>query len=201
MRRLHGFRIYICALALAALAWGAQGRGKRSSSASYDGTVDFGAQVLQLEGGCLSLEGTVRSGEFFADLTRVDSGGQPEFRKAGRVVTEYPETLTTSIRLVGGKCAESVSSSPASIFGGDSSALEFEVEWKDGMQLRPATLSPVFAKCVGSRIITDLTKKFSLPQITCEMTVDSHGIALHNHLIVSVYSADGKRLTRLSAAP
>ena len=33
-------------------------------SQGYDGTVDFGAQLIYLDDGCLDLDGTVTSGNF-----------------------------------------------------------------------------------------------------------------------------------------
>jgi hypothetical protein len=176
----------------------AEARGK---SATYDGAIDFGAQLLSLNDGCLSVEGTMTSGSFFKDLKRSDLGIEPEYKKDGKVVREYPEFLTTSIRIVGEQCAATLPNSVSSIFNGDSYTLTFEVEWKDGMELRPASLSPAVAHCVGYRVTTDLSRSSTIPAITCEMTVDSRGVSLGNHLIVSVFSADGTRLTRLSAAP
>jgi hypothetical protein len=37
--------------------------------------------------------------------------------------------------------------------------------------------------------------------LLCQLTVESKGIPLGEHLIVSVFAPDGKRLTRLSARP
>jgi hypothetical protein len=199
MSRHRYLRGILLTLIACALPIGAHARGRKD--ATYDGTVDFAAQLLHLDDGCLSVDGTVTSGKFFEDLKRTDTGSQPEYRRGGQVVTEYPESLTTSIRIVGDQCAAALPNSPSAIFNGDSYSLTFEVEWKDGMQLRPAVLSPVVAHCAGSRILTVPSRDFTIPSITCQMTVDSRGVPLVNHLIVSVFSADGKRLTRLSAAP
>jgi hypothetical protein len=178
---------------------GTHARGKKSTS--YDGTVDFGAQLLHVGDGCFSVDGSVRAGDFFEDLERIDIASGSEFRKDGRVVTKYPESLTTSIRILGDQCAGAFSIAPSSIFNGDSYSLTFEVEWKDGVQLTPAVLSPAVAHCAASRIATNASKDSTFPAITCQMTVDSKGIPLANHLIVSVFAADGERLVRLSARP
>jgi hypothetical protein len=171
------------------------------SNPTYDGTIDFGAQLLELPDGCLALNGTVSSGTFFQDLRRIEIGNRFEYRKRGKVVTEYPESLTTSIRIEGDRCTAALSNSPSSVFQGDSYSVKFQVEWKDGMELRPAALSPLIARCTGS-VSTPIPKRdFTIPFVTCEMTVDSKGVPLGDHLIVSVFTADGKRLTRLSAGP
>jgi hypothetical protein len=167
---------------------------------SYEGMVGFGAQQLYLQDGCLSVDGALTSGNFFADLRRSDLDGQSEFRKSGKLVTEYPESISTSIRVAGDPCSSAPGRTPSSVFIGDSYSLKFVVEWKDGMQLRPASVAPG-VRCMASSLLTNSSKDVTIPAITCQMTIDSKGVPLANHLIVSVFSADGRRLTRLSAAP
>jgi hypothetical protein len=178
---------------------GAHARGRKG--VTYDGAVDFGVQQVHLDDGCLAVDGTVKSGKFFEDLKRLDNNAQAEYRKAGKVVKEYPQSLTTSIRVMGDRCADGLLNATAAVFGSGSYSLTFKVAWKDGMQLRPAALSPVVAECVGSRVSTNPGGDSIFPAITCQLTVDSKGVSLDNHLIVSVFAPDGTRITRLSAAP
>lgn len=176
----------------------ASARGRNNPT--YDGAIDFGSQVIRLQDGCLDVQGRVTSGDFFEDLQRTETGGQFEFKKRGKLVTEYPESLSTSIRIAG-ECAVPLSNPPSSVFQGDSYSLTLQVEWKEGMELRPAALSPVVARCVGSSSIPIPSQGSSIPVVTCQMTVDARGVPLVDHLIVSVFGSDGKLLTRLSAAP
>jgi hypothetical protein len=172
-----------------------------NGSAAYEGTVDFGAQVIQLDDGCLAVDGKMTSGAFFEDLKRIEIGRQFEFRKHGRAVKEYPDSLTTSILIAGGHC-ESTSSNPGSpVFQGNDYTLRFQVDWKEGMQLRPAALSPVAAHCTGYSPIKQPGQDHANQVVLCQLTVDSKGVPLGDHLIVSIFSVDGKRLTRLSARP
>jgi hypothetical protein len=171
------------------------------SNATYDGDIAFGSQLLYLDDGCLSVDGTVTSGTFFDNLKRTDLGGRFQYKKQGRVVTEYPASLTTFIRLVGDKCAAELSNAPSAVFSGDSFSVKLAVEWKEGMELRPATLSPVIAHCVGATSVAIPHQDFTIPSVTCQLTIDSKGVPLADHIIVSVFGADGIRLTRLSAAP
>jgi hypothetical protein len=173
-------------------------RGKNDET--YDGAVDFGAQLLHLDGGCLSLDGSVESGNFFNDLKRIDVGNGFEYWKGGRVVTEYPESLTTSIHIAGNRCAPALSNSPSSIFRDGSYSLKFQVEWKEGMQMRPAVLSSAPARCIGYSSIT-IPGHETIPSMTCQLTIESKGVPLEAHLIVSIFAVDGTRLTRLSARP
>jgi hypothetical protein len=197
MNRLE--RAILLSVVAGIFAIGAEARGRNSSS--YDGAIDFGPQLLQLGDGCVAVDGTLSSGSFFDDLKRIDTGSHLEFRKSGKAVTEYPESVTTSIRIVGDQCGVGLSNAPSSIFSGDSYSVKFKVEWKHGMQLRPASLSAVAPRCAGFSSIPIPHQDFAIPSITCQLTVESKGVPLGEHLIVSVFSADGKRLTRLSARP
>jgi hypothetical protein len=176
-----------------------RGDARGRNGTTHDGAVDFGAQLLHLDDGCLSLDGTVTSGTFFEHLKRTEINSRFEFKKRGRVVADYPESLTTSIRIAGSQCA-TLSNRPSAVFRGDSYSLKFQVEWKEGMQLRPAALSPVGARCVGFSSVV-IPSQETIPSITCQLTVDSKGVPLDDHLIVSIFAPDGTRLTRLSAGP
>lgn len=199
-RDRHSAKILL-ALLIGLLPIGASARSRKD--ATYDGSVDFGSQLLNLKGGCFAVDGSVRSGNFFDDLKRIDSGDQIEYVKEGKVLTEYPDSVTTSIRIMGSDCTQGYSGPALPIFEGNSYSMTFQVQWKDGMQLTPAMLSPAVAHCVGTRIITNASRDSTstFPALTCELTVESRGVSLMKHLIVSVFSPDGSRLVRLSAAP
>ena len=186
--------LLIGALPMAAKAGG-------NGGAAYDGTVDFGPQVIQLDDGCLAVDGKMASGAFFEDLKRVEIGHQFEFRKHGRAVSEYPDSLTTSILIAGGQCESALSNPGSAIFQGNAYKLRFQVDWKEGMQLRPAALSPVAARCTGYSPVKAPGHELGSAAVLCQLTVDSKGVPLGDHLIVSIFSVDGKRLTRLSARP
>lgn len=197
----YSYRSQILIVAVVALSpMAAYARGK--TIPADGGAVNFGAQLLHSEDGCVSLDGTVASGDFFDNLKREDGGSQPEYTKQGKTVTEYPELLTASIRILGNQCAARDSGTRSSIFNEDSFSLTFGVEWKSGMRVRPAVLSSVSARCIGSSVLINPSGGISaVPSLTCQITVNAKGVPLADHLIVSVFSADGKRLTRLSAAP
>ena len=199
MNRLRYLQMILVILVVGMFPAFVHARGR--SNLTYDGLVNFGPQLLYLDDGCLSVDGTVTSGTFFEDLKRNDNGSLPEYRKRGELVTEYPESLTASIRIIGNQCA-AARGSHSPVFDGDSYSLTFEVDWKNGFQLSPAALTPIVAHCVGSSVLINPTgDDIFAPSVTCQLTVASKGVPLTDHLIVSVFAADGKRLTRLSAAP
>jgi len=168
--------------------------GARAHSGTYEGVIEFGSQLLYLKDGCLSIHGTVSAGGFFQDLRRIDIGGQLEYTKRGQVVKEYPESLTASIDI--DQCLAQSPDSTPSIF---SHSFKFEVDWKHEMRLRPAVLLPTVAHC--ARYLPVGLFGEDPPSIRCEMTVASKGVPLADHLIVLIFEADGRRLTRISAAP
>ena len=171
-----------------------------NSTSSHEETVAFGSQLLHINDSCLSVEGTLASGEFFSGLQRKAKDGRIEYSKHGEKVDEYPDSLATSIRISGDPCAAAAPTWP-SPFNGKSYAVRFEVEWKDGMSLRPATLAAGAAQCEGYASVPVPHRNYTIPAISCHIAIDGKGVPLSNHLIVSVYGADGQRLTRISAAP
>jgi hypothetical protein len=170
-------------------------------NSSYDGRIDFGPQVVQLDDGCLAVDGKISAEAFFDDLKRVEIRHEFEFRRRGLAVTEYPDSVTTTIRIAGGQCASGLADSASSVFRDGSYALSFHVEWKRGMQLRPAALTPVAARCTGYSTVPITGQERKGSSVLCQLSVESKGVPLVDHLIVSVFAPDGKRLTRLSARP
>jgi hypothetical protein len=167
------------------------------SKSTHDGTIDFGAQYGLLDGGCIGFSGVVSSGTFFNHLKRTGTDGHVEFTKDNRVVTEYPESLTVEIRIAGGPCDSDHPELRPSILAMDADPLKFRVEWKAGMQLRPALQAPIAVHCANR----SSWPGFGLTVKTCQMTVDGKGVPLVDHLIVSLLTANGTTLVRLSAAP
>lgn len=167
---------------------------------TFNGQLDFGAQLFPSDEGCLYVDGAVTAGTFFEDLKRVDLGDHFEYRKHRKVVTQYPDSLTTSIHIMGSHCDSGEKSSSFSIFDSDSYSLRLVAQWKNEMNLRPAKLSPT-ADCVATKMVTGPDLDFALPTLTCKMTVDAKGVPLSDHLIVSVFAPNGERITRISAAP
>ena len=181
----------ILLVSIVPIASGARSR----NSQAYNGLVKFGPQIVQMEDGCLWIDGGVSSGTFFRGLKRDDKNSPPEYSNGSSIVVSYPESLTASIRILNDQCVAEDASSP---WTGHS--FTFDVSWKNGVQLTPALLSPGGVHCDNLSAISE-TQVVIAPPMECQMTIRSEGVPLINHLIVSVYAADGKRLTRLSAAP
>ncbi len=185
-------------IALILLPFDTFGRGRNNPT--YDGKVHFGAQLLHLDEGCVYIDGALTSGDFFQNLERLDKGDYFEFRKAGQAVTQYPGELTASIRVMGNQCGANAAGKPSAIFRGNSYSLRFEMAWKDGLNVRPASFSGE-PSCSGFNSITIPDKGYAIPTISCQLHVNADGVPLGQHLIVLIYSTDGQQITRISAGP
>jgi len=98
MRRCRYLRVILLAVKIGLFPAGAPAHTRNSPT--YDGRVAFGSQLLYLDDDCLSVDGTLTAGDFFDHLKRTDMHGQPEYRKRGRIVGTYPESVSVSIRLI-----------------------------------------------------------------------------------------------------
>ena len=182
----------VCTLLVLFLACACVKGGSRRSS---DGILRFPPQIVQLNKGCIWIDGTLTAGRFFQGLARKDRDGVFEFTQGGELLTDYPQTVVASIRILDDQCVSTSVPYSLSLAGGNRRPFSFKVAWKAGLQLRPAALS-AGVDCVGS----SGRPTIALP-MTCQMAVKSQGTPLSDHLIVSVFGADGERLSRLSAAP
>lgn len=187
-------RALLCALAvLFVVSTYVRGGSRRP----HGGVIDFPPQIVQLKSGCLWIDGTLASGAFFEGLERKDHDGIFEYRNSGgKRLTDYPQSVVASIRILDDQCVPALSSSRVSL-GRKSYSFSFQIAWKTGVQVRPALLSATGVHCTGS----PGTGEALMPPMTCQMTVKSGGTPLSDHLIVSVFGSDGARLTRLSTGP
>jgi hypothetical protein len=182
------------------LASGAGHSGKHREV--YKGEILFSPQVLRVDDGCIAFGGAVTSGDYFRDFERIENGNNIEFRKHGQLITEYPESLTLSIRIAGSRCDESSWDLAPSFFqNGSAEALKFQGEWKEGMRLRPVEGLTVVSHSRKSSSIHFPDRDLTTYAVEYHIDVNSKGVPLSNHLIISVLTPDGKRLVRLSAAP
>jgi hypothetical protein len=194
-----GRLLCICTMmAISVLPPGARAGGRNIPT--YEGQVDFGAQLLHRSDDCIFVGGNISSGSFFNHLKRISIGDHFEFRQREKSVVEYPDSLTASIRILGNQCG-GASAAMSGLLANGTYALKLVAKWKDGLEMTPATISPGSVTCNGYNSVTIPDKGFTIPTVTCQLNVQAKGIPLSDHLIVSIFTEDGTQLTRLSAAP
>ena len=164
---------------------------------TYKGAVAFAPQIVQLPGGCLWVDGTLSSGNFFDGLERKDRSGLFQYTHDGTVLTNYPDSVNASIRILDDQCVPDPSDAGQVVSNDRPSSFTFNLAWKTDLQLRSVAISASDISCVGR---SGKGMPSALP-MTCSITVKSKGIPLSDHLIVSVLGSGGARLARLSAAP
>ena len=163
---------------------------------TYDGAVHFPAQIIEFNRGCLWIDGTLTSGNFFKGLKRINHDGAAEYTNNGKPLTNYPAFVTASIRFLDDQCASPQSDSRFSFSKENIQSLTFQILWKSETDLRPAPLASDGIRC---RTSSNGTAAPASP--SCEIMVKSDGVPLSDHLVVAVFGIDGNRLVRLSAAP
>jgi len=167
-------------------------------------TLDFGVQRLILNGKCFFGGGNVEGGDFFSGLRRKESPDGFRFYKRGRLVSEYPDQLSITLRVSKFRCtAQGAPRDLELLVLSDDflSSLKFKVEWKVGTRLRPVD---GFVLLGYKHLRENLSFSSDSSQddvVQYQMTLTSKGIPLSDHLIVSVFNSDDTLFVRLSAAP
>lgn len=173
---------------------------QQSNKTFYGKSVKFGPQEADLQDTVVIFLGALTGGDFFSDLERVDIPSGPIFRRHLRIVQYYPERLSVKLEAYETKFAPKGSSpNPSGVDPDFMRTLRFEGQWKTGMRLRPVdTLS--LDKISDEEEQYPEDSRFLRHRWIYDLNVQSLEVPLTDHLIVSVFSKDNKRLVRLSAS-
>jgi len=162
------------------------------------GQVAMAADLFRFEGKCWSLMGTFGHEDYFADVQVKKGRDETKYLIAGREVYNFPDETDITLYLEAFECArDKASSEPTDVSLEQAiDSVEFKVEWKRKEYLRPAKVTSLhiarqpFAMRLGSFQMRKLWKG--------AISVESLGVPLSDHLIVSMTSKDGVRLARIS---
>lgn len=161
--------------------------------------IPFGMQTVRFDGVCAVLGGSMSADEFFATLQLRKSSKGTEFWKNGQIVKDFPPMLSIEIVAVPRMCNRQVSDDLEPRARTIMDQLQFDVEWKTGTAMTPASnivmqkswhgLEPLVL--VGPGAVADVWKY--------KMTISASNVPLETHLIVSVFTGPHTRIARLSA--
>jgi hypothetical protein len=155
------------------------------------------AGYSEVEGAFIAIRGVLAPGNFFKDLQCVDSTDKTVFTNdAGEVLT-FPDRVTIALFIIG-PAPRNEFAQPKRLDKEYMLGLRFSANWKRGVEMRPV------------KAFRELTASESQPPdfavflnvLQCwiyEFVVEDADIPLTDHLILSIFSPEHKRLARLSA--
>jgi hypothetical protein len=138
---------------------------------------------------CVNFIPVMQSLGFFNGLERIDTSQGSEFRRNSQAVDFFPDYLTIEITIRIEVCDSNMytpAQTPDAIKG-----MQFRVQWKRGLYLRPVASLTIERK--------PLRLEEGDNQMLYVIKVRDHNVPLTDHLILSVISANGKIMSRMSA--
>jgi hypothetical protein len=138
---------------------------------------------------CVTFEPTMESGTFFDGLERIDLDSGVQFRRNSASVLLFPSYLKIDIHVSVHLCDANIytpARSPDFMKG-----MKFRAQWKRNLELRPVaniTLESV-----------PLNLEDGDNRLLFVLRIRDEDVPLTDHLIISVLTAQGKLLSRMSA--
>jgi hypothetical protein len=138
---------------------------------------------------CVNFIPVLQSQGFFNGLERIDTAQGSVFRRNSQPVDFFPDYLVIEINIRIEQCDANVytpAKTPDVIKG-----MQFRVQWKRGLYLRPVASVSMERK--------PLVMEEGDNRMLYIIKVRDHNVPLTDHLILSVISAQGKIMSRMSA--
>jgi hypothetical protein len=138
---------------------------------------------------CVNFIPVLQSVGFFNGLERIETPQGPEFRRNSHPVDYFPDYLILEINIRIEVCDANIytpAKTPDVIKG-----IQFRVQWKRGLYLRPVANVSIERK--------PLQMEEGDNRMLYVIKLRDHAVPLTDHLILSVISANGKIMSRMSA--
>jgi len=167
----------------------AQSEGLTGKMHEYKDDVALSTGQIRSDDVCVNFIPVMQSLGFFNGLERIDTPQGSEFRRNSQAVDYFPDYLTIEINIRIEVCDANIytpAKTPDVIKG-----IQFRVQWKRGLYLRPAPNVTIERK--------PLQMEEGDNRLLYVIKVRDHNVPLTDHLILSVISANGKILSRMSA--
>jgi hypothetical protein len=167
----------------------AQSEGNAGRMHDYKDDVALSTGQIRTGDVCVNFIPVLQSLGFFNGLERIDTPQGSEFRRNSRTVDFFPDYLTIEINIRIEVCDANIytpAKTPDIIKG-----MQFRVQWKRGLYLRPAANVTMERK--------PLQMEEGDNRMLYVIKLRDHSVPLTDHLILSVISANGKLLSRMSA--
>jgi hypothetical protein len=167
----------------------AQSEGLTGKMHEYRDDVALSTGQIRTGEVCVNLIPVMQALGFFNGLERIDTSQGSEFRRNSNPVDFFPDYLTIEINIRIEVCDANIytpAKTPDVIKG-----MQFRVQWKRGLYLRPAANVTIERK--------PLVMEEGDNRMLYVIKVRDHNVPLSDHLILSVISANGKIMSRMSA--
>jgi hypothetical protein len=167
----------------------AQSEGLTGKMHEYKDDVALSTGQIRTGDVCVNFIPVMQSLSFFNGLERIDTSQGSQFRRGSNPVDFFPDYLTIEINIRIEECDSNIytpAKTPDVIKG-----MQFRVEWKRGLYLRPVASITIERK--------PLQTEEGDNRMLYVIRVRDHNIPLTDHLILSVISANGKIMSRMSA--
>jgi hypothetical protein len=167
----------------------AQSEGLTEKMHQYKDDVTLSTGQIRTGEVCVNFIPVMQALGFFNGLERIDTPQGSEFRRGSNPVDFFPDYLTIEINIRIEECDANIytpAKTPDIIKG-----MQFRVQWKRGLYLRPAANVTIEHK--------PLVMEEGDNRMLYVIKVRDHNVPLTDHLILSVISANGKILSRMSA--
>jgi len=167
----------------------AQSEGLAGKMHEYKDDVALSTGQIRADDVCVNFIPVMQSLGFFNGLERIDTSQGSEFRRNSNPVDFFPDYLTIEINIRIEVCDANIytpAKTPDVIRG-----MQFRVQWKRGLYLRPVANVAIERK--------PLIMEEGDNRMLYVIKVRDHNVPLTDHLILSVISAKGKIMSRMSA--
>jgi hypothetical protein len=163
------------------------------------GQVSMAADVSRFADTCWFLTGTFGHEDYFNDLRVRKTRDETKYLKAGNEVYNFPDQTDIVIYLESVECVQDKASSKHKDDSPEEAidSVEFKVEWKRKEYMRQAKMISFH---ITKQLLSVTNRPFSHVHKSWKaaISVESLGVPLSDHLIVSMISKDGVRLARIS---
>jgi hypothetical protein len=167
----------------------AQSEGNAGRMHEYKDDVTLSTGQIRAGDVCVNFIPVLQSLGFFNGLERIDTPQGSEFLRNSHPVDYFPDYLTIEINIRIEVCDADMytpAKTPDIIKG-----IQFRVQWKRGLYLRPVANVTIERK--------PLQMEEGDNRMLYVIKLRDHSVPLSDHLILSVISANGKIMSRMSA--
>jgi len=197
MRKAAPYVLLMCCAVCLVLFAPKVSAANRSKLTVYKQIVPIDSVTLRNENLCVPLEAFLTSGDFFDGLEAAETPSGRKFHKNSQEITEYPDEITLLVR-----ARTDCSTSPYDPADPMNSkrikdfilSLSFSLDWQTQLDRKPIEGFSTDLLPPPSSVLADQTA----PAWSYVITLNTKGVPLTDHLVITVHSGADKFVTRMA---